>query len=102
MSALEVALTRPTGVPERRAGEDHWNPKPINRPRRVTDDLAWLRRAIDEPAAAGLRMIDDDPGIRVWEVSDFGVTAKLQRLLDRGVLEAAGFELHDADYPETG
>jgi hypothetical protein len=98
MTALEVALTRPAGVPERRAGEDPWAPTPVDRPRRATDDLAWLRHAVDDPAAAGLKSIDDeDPAIRVWEITDYAVTAKLQRLLERGVLEAAGFELHGAD-----
>jgi hypothetical protein len=103
MAALDVALTRPAGVPERRTGEDPWNPVPVDRPRRVTDDLAWLRRAIDDPAAAGLKTIDeDDPRIRVWEISDYGVSAKLQRLYDRGVLDAAGFQLHVEDLPRAG
>jgi len=50
--ALEVALTRPPGVPERRADEDPWTPGPAER---------------------------------------------LERLLARGILEAAGFHLHRAD-----
>lgn len=103
MAALEVALTRPPGVPERRAGEDPWVTEPVQRPRRVTDDLAWLRRAMDEPESAGLSQVDDgEVRIRVWEVSDYAVTAKLERLLERGVLDAAGFELHRADLPQTG
>ena len=52
MGALGVALTRPPGVPERSAGEDPWT-RPSRddgeRPRRISDDLAWLRQAMDEP-----------------------------------------------------
>ena len=97
-AALEIALTRPPGVPERRTGEDPWVTHPVDRPRRVTDDLAWLRRAMDAPAEVGLSQIDgDDPRIRVWETTDFGATSKLERLAQRGVLHAAGFELHRQD-----
>jgi hypothetical protein len=93
--ALEVALTRPAGVPERRAGDDPWAPPPLDRPRRATDDLAWLREAIDDPGGAGLRALADD--MRAWEVSDEGRAERLQRLSDRGILAAAGFTLHFAD-----
>jgi len=96
--ALEVALTRPPGVPERRADEDPWTPGPAERPRRATDDLAWLRQALDEPGAMGLKPVDDeDPRVRVWEIGDPGLTERLERLLARGILEAAGFHLHRAD-----
>ena len=57
LNALGVALTRPPGVPERRAGQDPWNPAPEGeqkRPRRIADDLAWLRQAYDEPEENGL------------------------------------------------
>ena len=47
--ALGVALTRPPGTPERRGGQDHWNPDTAGRPRRISDDLAWFRDAVDEP-----------------------------------------------------
>ena len=40
--ALGVALTRPAGTPERRGGQDHWNPDTAGRPRRISDDLAWF------------------------------------------------------------
>src|SRR4051794_8571996 len=57
--ALAVAMTRPPGVPERRAGEDPWNPSPnFARPRRISDDLAWFRRAVDEPSEHGLQPLD--------------------------------------------
>ena len=56
MGALGVALTRPPGVQERRSGEDPWRrTRRPERPRRVSDDLAWLRQAIDEPDANGLQ-----------------------------------------------
>ncbi len=98
-SALEVALTRPAGVPERRGGEDPWSPGRVERPRRATDDLAWLRQAVDEPEQMGLKMIDEDPRVRVWEVGDETVGERLERLLGRGILDAAGFQLHRADLP---
>ena len=94
-SALEVALTRPEGVPERRAGDDPWAEPPVNRPRRVSDDLAWLRQAMDQPDQAGLKAIDDN--LPVWEADgDRQVEARLQRLQQRGILDAAGFLLHEA------
>jgi hypothetical protein len=95
-SALEVALTRPEGVPERRAGEDPWSPPPIDRPRRVSDDLAWLRQAMDHPDQAGLTPIDEN--LPVWEAAqdDRQIEARLQRLQQRGILDAAGFLLHEA------
>lgn len=93
--ALEAALIRPPGVPERRAGEDHWAAAPPDRPRRATDDLAWLREAVDEPEGAGLRALSEE--MRAWEVTDEGRVARLERLAERGILAAAGFELHHAD-----
>src|SRR3954447_18411969 len=99
-AALEVALTRPPGVPERRAGEDPWKPVATRRPMRIVDDLAWLRRAMEEPDEDGLRpLADDDLGSRLWEVQDEMADRRLSRLRDRGVLQAAGYELHRADAP---
>jgi hypothetical protein len=96
-AALEVALMRPPGVPERRQGQDPWNPDPrFKRPRRISDDLAWLRRAMDDPGEHGLRALDDDLDMAAWEGDDDAV-AQLGRLRDRGVLEAAGFALHEPD-----
>lgn len=54
-----MALTRPPGVAERRAGEDPWHPRPLGRPRRIADDLAWFRRAMGAPARHGLRPVDE-------------------------------------------
>jgi hypothetical protein len=92
--ALAVALMRPPGVPERRSGEDPWNPSPtVARPRRISDDLAWFRRAVDDPDEHGLRELDEEAGMAAWECD----APALTRLRDRGVLDAAGFMLHEPD-----
>ncbi|HVL95421.1 MAG TPA: hypothetical protein VM266_06130 [Solirubrobacteraceae bacterium] len=94
--ALEVAISRPAGVPERRNGEDPWSPPDeLDRPRRVSDDLAWLRAAVDEPEQHGLKPLDDTAAVAVWEAPDDD--ERLRRLRDRGVLEAAGFLVHEPD-----
>jgi hypothetical protein len=95
MGALGVALSRPPGVPERRAGDDPWHDEAAGeRPRRISDDLAWLRQAIDEPEANGLRGLGDSAAVGAWEPSSEAI-AKLDRLRERRVLDAAGFLLHD-------
>ena len=96
MGALGVALTRPPGVEERRGGEDPWHPESEapERPRRASDDLAWLRQAIDEPDANGLHSLNDTAAVAAWEL-DGGATSRLDRLRERRVLDAAGFLLHD-------
>ena len=95
MEALGVALTRPPGVPERRAGEDPWTDDGApDRPRRISDDLAWLRQAIDEPESHGLRGLDDTAAVAAWEL-DGEAIVRLDRLRERRVLDAAGFLLHD-------
>jgi len=95
--ALAVAMERPPGVPERRRGEDPWNPDPrFKRPRRISDDLAWFRRAVDDPEAHGLRALDEDMDMSAWE-GDPKALEHLGRLRDRGVLGAAGFALHEPD-----
>jgi hypothetical protein len=96
MGALSVAMMRPPGVPERRS-EDPWNPDPtVDRPRRISDDLAWFRRALDEPDDYGLRPLDDEVDVSAWE-GDGDALRHLSRLRDRGVLGAAGFELHEPE-----
>ncbi|WP_187368906.1 hypothetical protein [Baekduia soli] len=97
MGALGVALTRPPGVPERRAGEDPWQAGGVGRPRRASDDLAWFRQALDDPPAAGLRPLDASATVAAWESGDGALVARLARLRDRGILDAAGFLLHDPD-----
>jgi hypothetical protein len=99
--ALQIALTRPAGVPERRAGEDPWRPAMANRPRRIADDLAWFRDAMDEPDEHGLRPLDDSAAVAAWEPADPELVSRLERLDDRGVLIAAGFMLHAPDFATT-
>ena len=95
MGALGVALSRPPGVPERRVGDDPWHDDgAAERPRRISDDLAWLRQAIDEPEPNGLRGLGDTAAVAAWEPSG-EAAARLDRLRERRVLDAAGFLLHD-------
>ena len=92
--ALAVALTRPPGVSERRSGEDPWNPDPsVERPRRISDDLAWFGQAVEEPGGHGLEPLDESAAVAAWEADSPALT----RLRDRGVLDAAGFLLHMPD-----
>ena len=101
LNALGVALTRPPGVPERRAGDDPWKPaaedtgeREAARPRRISDDLAWLRQAMDEPERCGLKTVPDSAAVAAWETTTVA-QERLDRLRDRHVLDAAGFLLHD-------
>ena len=97
MGALGVALARPPGVPERRAGEDPWKSDGNDhseRPRRISDDLAWLRQAMDEPERCGLKTVADSAAVAAWETNG-DAQARLDRLRERRVLDAAGFLLHD-------
>jgi hypothetical protein len=95
MEALGVALARPPGVPERREGEDPWaGDGAPDRPRRISDDLAWLRQAMDEPESHGLHGLGETAAVAAWEI-DGAAIARLERLRERRVLEAAGFLLHD-------
>jgi hypothetical protein len=99
LSALSVALTRPEGVPERRSDQDPWHPETEGRPRRIADDLAWLRQAYDEPEENGLRPLTDTAAVAAWQLEDRECSVRLQRLRDRDVLDAAGFLLHEAGEP---
>jgi hypothetical protein len=93
--ALATALILPPGMTERRQGQDPWSPS-TERPRRISDDLAWLRNAVDEPETHGLRMLEGTAAAGAWEVTDSRrVSDHLGRLEERGVLEAAGFLVHD-------
>src|SRR5690349_24364480 len=98
MGALTIALTRPAGVPERRAGDDPWAPGAARaeRPRRISDDLAWLRQAYDEPEQHGLAIMEDTAAVAAWE-TDVEAGERLTRLRDRKVLDAAGFLLHEGE-----
>jgi hypothetical protein len=94
LGALGVAMTRPPGVPERRAGDDPWKGDESERPRRISDDLAWLRQAMDEPEPNGLRGLRESAAVAAWEPSG-EASERLDRLRERRVLDAAGFLLHD-------
>jgi len=99
LAALGVALTRPPGVPERRQGDDPWHPEEeAPRPRRIADDLAWLRQAFDEPENNGLKPLQDTAAVAAWE-PDPECADRLKRLRERQVLDAAGFLLHEAGDP---
>jgi hypothetical protein len=94
LEALAAALSLPQGMSERRQGQDPWDPS-AERPRRISDDLAWLRNAVDEPEEHGLRAIEGTAAAAAWEVTDDRrVGEHLDRLEARGVLEAAGFLVH--------
>ena len=98
IGALTIAMTRPEGVPERRGGEDPWQPAGARaeRPRRISDDLAWLRQAFDEPGDHGLKTMEDTAAVAAWE-TDHDAQERLTRLRDRKVLDAAGFLLHEEE-----
>jgi hypothetical protein len=96
LAALGVALTRPPGVPERRGDDEPWHPESDGRPKRIADDLAWLRQAFDDPEASGLRPLPESAAVAAWEPDDNGAE-RLARLRDRQVLDAAGFLLHEED-----
>jgi hypothetical protein len=99
-NALGVALTRPPGVPERRGHDDPWDAADPGRPRRVSDDLAWLRQAMDEPHDNGLRGLEDTAAVGAW-VPEARACERLERLRDRHVLDAAGFLLHEDSLSEA-
>ncbi|MEA2248319.1 MAG: hypothetical protein QOH46_2848 [Solirubrobacteraceae bacterium] len=101
IGALQIALTRPAGVAERRSGEDPWDSVATDRPRRISDDLAWFRDAMDRPDESGLRPIDESAAVAAWEPADRELLSRLERLEDRGVLTAAGFMLHAPDLAPT-
>lgn len=93
--ALAVALTLPPGMTERRQGEDPWAAPSTERPRRISDDLAWLRNAVEEPEEHGLRALEGTAAAGVWEVTDDErVAERLERLEARRILDAAGFLVH--------
>jgi hypothetical protein len=97
LGALHVALPRPPGVPERRSGQAPWHPEASGRPRRISDDLAWFRDAMDDPDSSGLRTLKDTAAVGAWEPASEEVLPRLARLDERGVLTAAGFLLHEPD-----
>ena len=99
-NALGVALTRPPGVPERREQDDPWEAAETSRPRRISDDLAWLRQAMDDPKENGLRGLEDTAAVGAW-IAEAHARERLERLRERHVLDAAGFLLHEESFSET-
>jgi hypothetical protein len=99
-TALSKALERPPGVPERRAPrapEETPAAAPEGRARRLADDLAWLRQIVDEPEAHGFEPVPETSAVAVWRADlDGDRRDRLCRLRDRGVLDAAGFLLHES------
>jgi hypothetical protein len=96
-AALKVAFTLPPGVPERRAGDDPWDSETNGeRPRRIADELVWLRQAMDEPETNGLKPLPQSAAVAMWDTEE-GCVARLCKLRDRRVLDAAGFLLHESD-----
>jgi hypothetical protein len=95
--ALARALERPPGVEERRRSEapapnDGGAPR-----RRIADELAWLRDVIDDPERHGF--VSVAAAAQLWypkgDADSEETLERLMKLRDRGVLEAAGFLLHE-------
>ena len=102
LAALEVAFTPPPGTPERRADDDPLagDPPKEERPRRISDELLWLRHAIEEPETSGLTPLPESAAVGMWDAED-ACLKRLCRLRDRKVLDAAGFLLHEAEDADT-
>ena len=98
INALEKAVAPPAGIKDRRERKPDlahcdYDPDPETC-RRVSDDLTWLRAAVEEPTKHGLKPIEDTAAVAVWETQDESMPC-LDRLQRRGVLDAAGFLLHE-------
>jgi hypothetical protein len=103
LAALEVAFTLPPGAVERRDGEEEsvWNgDPPREESRRISDELLWLRHAVEEPEVSGLKPLPESAAVGIWEAEE-GCLRRLCRLRDRKVLDAAGFLLHESDDPDA-
>ena len=99
LAALEVAFTLPPGARERRGGDDPWDGEPPDEEsRRISDELLWLRHAIEEPGTRGLTPLPESAAVGMWDTED-ACLGRLCRLRDRKVLDAAGFLLHEAEDP---
>ena len=96
LGALQIARPVRPGSPSAAAGEDPWKPATTERPRRISDDLAWFRDATDEPHQNG-RGRSTTPRPSRCGASHPSLVPRLARLDQRGVLAAAGFLLHEPD-----
>jgi hypothetical protein len=86
-------------VPERRQRPAEPTPDGDRPRRRIADELAWLREVIDEPQAHDFDRAAEAAQLW-WPTGQADVPETLDRLTklrDRGVLDAAGFLLHDED-----
>ena len=95
MGALGVALTRPTGVPERRGGEDPWHDESAASARAgsPTTSRGCARRSTSPRPTACAASATRRPSRRGSRPAR--PQARLDRLRERRVLDAAGFLLHD-------
>jgi hypothetical protein len=101
LAALEVAFAPPPGTPERRAERSPDSvPPEAEEARRISDELLWLRHAIEEPETSGLTPLPESAAVGMWDAED-ACLERLCRLRDRQVLDAAGFLLHEAEDPEA-
>jgi hypothetical protein len=99
LAALEVAFTPPPGTAERRA--ERADPPPeAEEARRISDELLWLRHAIEEPETSGLTPLPESAAVGMWNAEEASLE-RLCRLRDRKVLDAAGFLLHEAEDPDA-
>jgi hypothetical protein len=99
-AALGVAFTLPPGAQERRDAEELWNGNPPEEEsRRISDELLWLRHAIEDPGQSGLTPLPESAAVGMWDAED-ACLRRLCRLRDRKVLDAAGFLLHEAEDPD--
>jgi hypothetical protein len=100
LAALEVAITPPAGASERRHDEEPWDGEPpAEESRRISDELLWLRHAVEEGGTGGLEPLPDSAAVGMWDAED-ACLKRLCRLRDRKVLDAAGFLLHESEDPE--
>ena len=101
LAALEVAITPPPGAGDRRQQDDPWDGEPPDEAsRRISDELLWLRHAVEEADASGLTRLPDSAAVGMWDAEE-ACLRRLCRLRDRKVLDAAGFLLHESDDPEA-
>ena len=90
---VHTPARRHRAPPPGRAGDGE---PPEKESRRISDELLWLRHAIEEPEASGLTRLPESAAVGMWDAED-EYLKRLCRLRDRKVLDAAGFLLHESD-----
>ena len=92
---MPVALTRPSGVPERRHRRGPLDRGQRGRP--AAPDHAttwrWFRQAFEQPSAHGLRPVAQRKAIGAWEPDDSMLSPGSRAWTSATSLEAAGFKL---------